>query len=595
MKKIGLSRAHKALLCSGVAVGVLVAASHAQAANIDVGNGDWAVSWNNTFKYSDAVRLLNPNSTVAQIAQPGNSNLSQGDLNFKAGNLISNRFDLLSEFDAVYQDNTGVRVSAAAWYDAAYFNKTANNSIIATNNITRGANEFPIGTQNTNGEDIMLMDALAFHKFSLPGGQSLDVRVGRFAQLYGETLFMGANGIAEAQGPVDVIKAESVPNSTFKEIMMPVGQVALSYEAGHGVLIGAYYQFEYRPDYLPGVGSYFSTANIVGPGNESVWVPGSLPSTNYSGAFLYHGHDQMPSNQGQFGAEVRVHVSDNWELGFYGANYHEKDPAAVYFNLRNGPPVLQTFADGANGVNVGSYDWVYNQSVQTVGASFATAVGETNVSGEVSVRHNQSLNTSDSAGGNGGAVFANGASNNTNNTQYLRGDTFHANVSAIGLMPGNQIWGGAAVIGEIGFNDLLNIINKNSMAQVASPGGMVMDRLSLNPTSTNAAAAFRGTFEPSFFQVIPNVDVTTPIGLGLGLFGRSAIGPNIGNFDPGGTADLSLGVTAVYNEVWHAALNYTSYLGPKAQFTAGGAARYSSYGQDLYDRDFLSFSLTRAF
>jgi hypothetical protein len=593
MKKIGLSRAHKALLCSGVAVGVLVAASQAQAANIDVGSGDWTVSWNNTFKYSDAVRLLSPDSVVAQIPQPGNSNVAQGDLNFKAGNLISNRFDLLSEFNAVYQENTGIRISAAAWYDSAYFNKTANHLPVATNNIFQGPDEFPRGTQNINGKDIELMDALLFHKFSLPGDQSLDVRVGRFAQLYGETLFMGANGIAEAQGPVDVIKAESVPNSTFKEIMMPVGQIAVSYELGHGVLIAGYYQFEYRPDRLPGVGSYFSTANIVGAGNQSLWTPFSLPSTNFSGTFLTHGRDQMPSNQGQFGAEVRIHASDNWEIGFYGANYHEKDPAAAYLTIN--PTGPQTFADGYNGINIGTYAWAYNKSVQTVGASFATAVGETNVSGEISVRHNQSLDSSDSAGGNGGVAFANAASNSSNNTQYLRGDTFHANVSAIGLMPGNAVWGGAAIIGEVGFNDLLNIINKNSSALVIGPGGPTVDKLSLNPTSTHSAAAFRGTFEPSFFQVLPNVDVTTPIGFGIGLYGRSALGANIGNFNPGGVADLSIGVKATYNEVWHAALNYTDYLGPKAQFTAGGPARYTSYGQDLYDRDFLAFSLTRSF
>lgn len=52
----------------------------------------------------------------------------------------------------------------------------------------------------------------------------LSGRAGRHTQLYGETLFLGANGIAAAQGPVDLVKAFSLPGAQFKEIAMPVGQ-----------------------------------------------------------------------------------------------------------------------------------------------------------------------------------------------------------------------------------------------------------------------------------------------------------------------------------------------------------------------------------
>jgi hypothetical protein len=232
-----------------------------------------------------------------------------------------------------------------------------------------------------------------------------------------------------------------------------------------------------------------------------------------------------------------------------------------------------------------------------VGASFATTVNQINVSGEVSARHNQSLATADSAGGNGGVVFANDANNNSDNTRYLRGNTLHANVSAIALLGGNGIWGGASVVGELGFNHLLGINNKDATSTVVGPGGVLFPNsyMYLNPTSTHSAGAARAVFEPSFFQVVPNVDVTTPIGIGYGLFGRSALGSAIGNFNPESVADISIGLKATYNEVWKAALNYTTYQGPRGQVTAGGAARYTSYQQVYYDRDFVSFALTRSF
>lgn len=592
------ARIRNKALFLGAAVGALAIANSAWADQIDVGNPDWAIRWDNTVKYSNAFRLLKPDATVSGNAQPSNSNTNDGDLNFGRG-LVSNRVDELSEFDAIFQEHTGMRVSAAFWYDTVYNDTTANHNALTTNNASVGPNYFPSATVVMNGKNAEILDAMVFHTFELPSDQTLNVRVGRFSQLYGETLFMGANGIAAAQATTDVIKATSVPNSQFKEIMLPVGQVSLNWEAGHGIMVGAYYQFEYRKDRLPGVGSFFSDADIFGPGVETIWAPGSLPNgTAFSKDIFYtHANDLNPKSQGQAGGEIRWKAGKNWEFGLYAANYHEKDPAAGYLVGSGGVPAATTFADGTTGHMAGLYEEVYNQNVQTYGTSFATAWGDTNISGEFSARHNQSLDTSDSAGGNGGIVFASNYNNNTNNTRYLRGDTLHANLSAISLFTENGIWDGASLVTELGANHLVDIINKHDTTTVSGPGGTTFTNsgLYLNPTSTHTAVAFRGVFEPSFFQVIPNVDITTPLGFGYGIYGRSAMGSHIGNFNPESVADISFGVKATYNEVWKAALNYTTFLGPKGQATAGGSARYTSYQQDMYDRDFVSFSLTRTF
>lgn len=583
----------KSRLLSGIALGVLAAAGVARADQIDVGDPDWAVRWDNTIKYSNAFRVGKYDPAIGGNLQPLNSNTNDGDQNFRKG-LISDRADILSEFDAVYQEHTGFRLSAAAWYDTAYNQATTNHDVTSSNNAFEGANQFPQGTRILHGKDVEILDALVFHTFELPGEQALTVRVGRFSQLYGETLFMGANGIAAAQAPIDVVKALSVPNSQFKEIMLPVGQASFNWELGHGVLLGGYYQFEYRPDRLPGVGSYFSDADIFGAGAETLWPPGQYAGA-VPGVFFAHGKDLTPSSQGQGGTELRWKATKNWEFGLYFANYHEKDPAAAYLVESGAVPV--TFADGVSAIRIGDFRNAYNQNVQTYGASFATAVGDTNVSGEVSLRHNQSLATADSAGGNGDVVFANASSDNLSATRYLRGETLHANISAISLLNENSIWDGASIVGELGFNHLIDILNKGDKATVIGPNGVVYtdSTMSLNPTSTHSAVAARAVFEPSFFQVIPNLDLTTPIGLGYGLYGRSALGSHIGNFNAQNVGDVSIGAKGKYNEVWNISLTYTSYFGPKGQPTAGGAERYISYTQDLHDRDFIAFSVSRTF
>ena len=575
---MGTIRLFRGGLYLGVALGALVAANGARADSFDIGDPNWAVRWDNTFKYSNAFRVAPQDGTVAAIQEPSNSNTVQGDRNFKQG-LISNRVDLLSELDAIYKEDQGFRLSAAAWYDSVYNQKTDNTDIQATNNAREGANQLPGMTQVLHGRDAEILDALVFKKFQF-GEQSLSVRAGRFSQLYGETLFMGANGIAAAQGPVDVIKALSVPNSQFKEIMLPVGQVAVNYQPGNGLTFGVYYQFQYRPDRLPGNGSYFSDASIFGEGLETIFPPFNLPGNPIGqNVYLHHTKDMRPNEQGQAGGQIRWKASENWEFGLYAANYHEKDPAADYVIPTAGAPALRIFPDGASGLDVGYYQQVFNKNVQTYGASFATAIGDTNVSGEISGRHNQSLVTND-----GAVLVLTGpaaASDNSSNTAYLRGDTLHANVSAISLLTENAIWDGAAVVAELGANHLMAIDNKG--------GGRF-----LNPTSTHTAAAARAVLEPSFFQVIPNLDITTPIGFGAGLYGRSALGSHIGNFNPASVYDLSIGVKGSYKSVWKVSLTYTNYFGAKGQPTTG-VARDLSYAQDLYDRDFVAFSVSRTF
>ncbi|MCP4712164.1 MAG: DUF1302 domain-containing protein, partial [Planctomycetes bacterium] len=91
--------------------------------------------------YSAGFRVDGQSDTLTDSARnPGNLNQDDGDRNFDRG-LISNRFDLLSEFDVIYK-GWGVRLSGAAWYDFVYNTDNDNNSPATANAYSVPHDEF---------------------------------------------------------------------------------------------------------------------------------------------------------------------------------------------------------------------------------------------------------------------------------------------------------------------------------------------------------------------------------------------------------------------------------------------------------------------
>ena len=105
---------------------LFAAAGAAQAFEIDTGNEDLAMRWDNTFRYNLGVRAQGQDQALLK-----NPNLDDGDRNFSNGSLVTNRLDILSEFDVIWQKKYGMRVSAAGWYDAAYGSLDNTNTATA--------------------------------------------------------------------------------------------------------------------------------------------------------------------------------------------------------------------------------------------------------------------------------------------------------------------------------------------------------------------------------------------------------------------------------------------------------------------------------
>jgi len=557
---------------------------------IDDGTSDFKARWDNTIKYTSAWRLKDADPTIANQsgAQP---NVDFGDLGFNKGQQINNRFDLLSEFDASYKQDFGLRVSANTWHDSVY---------------SRGYNNFPAGqapnTQaavlggpnnayNSAGTNIMgqyaeIGDAFVHAKFDFgEGDQNLTVRAGKHSLLYGESLFLGNNAIAAAQGPVDAIKALSLPNAQFKEIALPVNQVSANFAVTQNVTVGAYDQFQWRENRLPAAGSYFSPADFVGAGSDLLLSPfGCVPAAptnssscgapgypfNNSTSLAVRGADFKGSDNGQYGFQIKFKVGDV-DYGLYAAKYDDKNPIAV---LNMGSAMA-----GVGNFHGGIYNLFYARNIDVYGTSFSTVYGGTNVAGEISTRRNVPLVVP-------GDLIINSAianADNDQNTPYARGDSLHLNLSEITLFSGNSLWGGASLVGEFAFNRLLDV----SYEPVFAPG--TPDPL--NNTHTRDASFVRVVFTPEYFQVFPKVDLEVPIGVGYGIDGRSAIV----QLSPEHGGDFNIGLDATIDRDWKAALTYTTFFGSKGSAPSTGGSTYASYQQYYGDRDFIALTIQTSF
>lgn len=538
------------------------------AGELDIDNPDWTVRLDNTVKASvkvrtegaapeltDSFRLLVPG--VPASAFPQALNFNAGDQNFNKRELVSERLDLLTEFDAVFRKNYGVRVSAAAWYDAAVHRRTA-----APNDFFNGQtppNEFPSLTRRISGGDAEILDAFVFGGWSFDNGMKLTGRLGRHAIQWGETLFFGDNGIARAQGPIDIDKLLSSPNAQFKEFIRPVPQISAQLQVNSDVSVGAYYQFGWEADRLPPSGSYFSISNIPWYASQPQFV-----SVGSSSFVLTPRGESEPANSGQFGLQLKWRLEES-DLGFYYARYHDKD-GQLYGQLNPFAP------PGPFGTLPGNWYYVFPEEIRTYGASFSRSIGDVNVSVEASVRDNVPLRSEDILYG-----FFPGQQQ----PKFATGSTAHVNVSALASFGPNFLARESTLVAELAWNRLLNRNDPDNH---------------LDSGRTRDATALQFIFTPTYRQALPGLDLSVPFGVRYTLDGSSAVTL----WDAKGNGTASIGVEGNYLNKWQFALTYTHYIGTPAPFIdyspllTGANPRFGS-GNSLADRNYLALSVRRTF
>ncbi|MFH0728730.1 MAG: DUF1302 domain-containing protein [Pseudomonadota bacterium] len=514
-------------------------------------DSDWAMRWDNTVKYNLGYRLTDQDHKLVD-----DINTDDGDRNFDPG-LTSNRLDLLSEMDITYRD-FGLRVSGAAWVDLVYLSDNDNDSP-ATFNGEGEHDEFADATERLHGRKAEILDAFLFGKGELMAFP-VSFRAGRHTVLWGESLFMATNAISYGQAPLDFIKAIGVPGTQSKELFMPQGQLSGQIQLSDHISIAAFSQFEWRRTRAPASGSYFSDMDLVDSGAEKLLLgpnfPGAPGPAFFKGNDLGAGNSRSEYGEGnldQYGISTRFRIPKiDTEFGLYYVHYNEKSPLWIYIDPTKVNPAIG---------KAGEYFLVFPEDIHLIGISLSTQVGPVNVSGEVSGRIDTPLVSSPQV------IMPGTRADNHDHALYAVGNTLHANLSAIYMMNTCSLWHGGNIMGEVGYNYLIDTTENES---------------ALDPSRDDYAWGFRMVFEPAYYQLIQNVDIRVPIGLGYNPAGKSPVDLkfNNGGADRGG--DVSVGLNVDYLQVWRFGVKYTNYFG-------------SSDTQTLKDRDFISISAQRTF
>lgn len=511
------------VIAAAIAAGV---APTVQAFEIDTGT-EAQVRWDNTIKYSAARRVATPSSVLL-----ANINGDDGDRNFDTG-FISNRLDLLSELDVTYK-NMGMRVSGAAWYDALYNRSNVNNSPATVNPFSVPVTEFPDATRKLHGKQAEILDAFVFGNGHI-GGMPASVRAGKHTLLWGESLLLATNGISYAQAPLDLIKAQSVPGTQAKELFMPVGQISGQLRPSAALSLAAYYQYDWRKSRLPAAGSYFSAADILDAGGERLLL------AVQPGPALLRGADLTARDRGQWGISARYYDTElDTEFGVYYLRFNEKLPQLY---LRPG---------------AGDYVLAYPEDIRMLGASFSTVVGDSNVAGEIHVRRNMPLASVPLT------APAGTPADNRDRPLYAVGNTVHAQVSVIHVVKSTPWWDSGTVTAEVG---------------ALYRTGITRNAENIDPATQRGAWGLSFIFAPSYFQVLPNLDLNVPLSLSYNVKGKSPVASAFSG-DKAGT--FSIGINAEYERTWNAAIRYVVYFGGTGV-------------QPLSDRDFISLSIQRTF
>lgn len=560
MKKYSLS-AHSAWRYAiGLTVGALIS-TNVSAFSIDTGNPDIGMRWDNTFLYNLGMRVDQRDSKLANYAIA-----DEGDYSFNNGRIVTNRLDVLSEFDVNYASKYGLHVSGAAWYDDAYGSKSHSNPNPPLSGIpSYPNNEYSNYTKRYYaGPSAELMDAFVFGNF-LMGPVPVSVKAGRHAEYWGESLLLGGylNGIAYAQMPVDLQKGFATPGASAKELFRPLNNISAQAQLTSTLSVAAQYFLEWDSFRFPEGGTYLGPVDFAFNGPSRQFISPAL-------GFASRGSADEPKNSGEYGLNARWSPEAlDGTVGFYYRRYADKIPQVLLTKVAPGASV---------------YTNIYADDVDLYGISLSKQVLGTSVGAEFSYRHNTPLNT---------AVL--GVSPTglppRGETSGARGDTFHALVNVLGTLNKTAVFDSAVWAAEL---------NWNTYSKVRS-GANLFNAEGYTPCTSKGLSKWGGcttkdfvglglTFTPTWYQVVPDVDVQLPLTFSDGIYGNSALtfGGNQG------TGNYSVGIAADIHQAYHVDLKYIDYFGHTSD-NGTAVTGQNGLGALLKDRGFVALTLKATF
>ncbi|MDB5968750.1 MAG: hypothetical protein JWQ90_1200 [Hydrocarboniphaga sp.] len=592
----------------------------AQAFPIDLGNPDIDMRLDNSIRYTSGVRVGSIDPKI------GDNPIIDGysDNAFGPGDLVTSRFDLVTEFDVAYRRAYGVRVSAASWYDPAYGTTVSTRSGTYESQFALGplpavntsAPYSELGSYNDNrysdytlkyyrGPGINLLDAFAFGTFDL-GDVTVSVKAGQLANYWGEGLFFPSYGIAYSQSPIDGLKGATNPGIQAKEAFLPIPQISGDVRLTDELQVGGYYALAWRHNRMPEGGTFLgpSDGGFNGPDRQFTGqvVPALLAcllsNLAVCGAqdqplFITRVGSSKPGGQ-NYGVKLRyipTWLSESASLGLYYRKFDETQAyplPEVTLNEQGAIPGAPLFTPvPGGGLSTGTYRGVYARGTQLFGLSYTDTVGAVSVAGELSYRQHAALiNHAVPQGSTAGAITG-GYDANGNGP---RGDLLYADLNAVYLVPDTFISPTAQLIGEMVYSRVLSVTqHPEFFSGVGYAGCPTNDKWDGCATKDFVVAQI--SYLPQWPNAFPSWDLSAPTSVNYGIYGNNA-GVGGGNQ---GALTAAFGIEGLYRQRYEVTLQYN--MARAHHQTGGPNDTYApGNGQFMYsDRDWVALTFKTSF
>lgn len=617
------SHSHNPLRRSLLASAILAASlPTAHAFELDTGNPDWSVRFDNTVKYNYGLRTENADKRML-----GTPNNNDGDYNFrKAGTNISDRVDLLTELDVVNQGNKGFRISAASWYDKAYDNVGSSSNpfvngnggtsglvandprlaAVTKDNVGNGSSHLSNYAQRYySGPSGEILDAFVFYNTEVGDESLLSVKAGQHNVFWGETILNPVHSVSYGQSGLDLAKLAASPGTEAKELFVPRKQLSMTFTVNPELTLGAQYFLDWDAARLPEAGTYYGGSDLVGfgaqsflLGNTNAIVPGSplgcglAPCNGLTN--VRRGHDLTPDKSGDWG--VMAKWSPAWldgTLGVYYRNTSDILPQA-WLNATgissanpNGtrpagmvPAVVNTL----NSLSTSTYQLAYADNIHIFGLSLSKDIGGVSVGSDLNIRHNMPLasipailsSTGPLGLGAGlGLLPARTAQTgivydvpSNGDSMSATGDTLHWTLNGLMTLPKTSVFDSATLLTELYYSNLLKLDSKNEALYKGNSSYHGVDA----PTRDNWGIA--ANFTPTWYQVLPGVDFNMPLSINMGLAGVSPV--NGGGAKD--TGNYAVGVGAVVYNKYFVDLKYVDSFGKTDKCDVSGSSTGATGG-----------------
>lgn len=569
--------------------------------------GEMKISLDTTVSFGVGIRTHGQDCSHISVANGGcadaigtgaNINTDDGDINFDKWDPYAATAKIVTDVEARYQ-NFGAFVRLKTFYD--YIGATR-----AGDQVTRFGRR-PLDdsvrgddASNAAGRDFSLLDAFVYGNFNI-GDLPLNLRAGKQVVNWGESLAI-AGGINQFLS-VD-LSAIRTPGAEIKEALLPQEMLYASLGLPANFNVEAWMGLRWRKTQLDPVGTFFSQADVAGPGGAYLNLTADGPGA--PGQLLIDKGDE-PSNIGQYGAKLGYYadwLNQGTELGLYFVNYASNLPYVEYQNAL--PTTL-----GGTGQN---YRLAYPDDIKLYGASFSTTLdwllNGTAFSGEVVYQPNLPFALS-----SGETLLArwidNGATGPGLTGTTIPYDTTPGGYGA-GYLKTDSVSGQISTISTLSTSEAVTrALNADLIILVANWGFQYLPDVS--QTELNALAvsrsetqipnvAFQGAgltnplqplMHPDSFshgyRLIANVQYNnafdTPWTLTPGIQFGQDFNSSAGPIGPGfldNRKTLSVGVRGNYQKVWSAGVQYT-------------LTRGNSFQNLMDDRDFMTFDVSYAF